>query len=81
MNGARNCVEGNHWHALNGSVLELHGHYSQYRRELLSIPRTVCLLTLTCGLVLLATMVSEPHRLCWKLGPAGAQRLSFDFGC
>jgi hypothetical protein len=62
MNGARNCVQGNYWRALDGSVLELefHGHYSQYRWEILSSPRTVCLLTLMLGPVSLAMMVSEP---------------------
>jgi hypothetical protein len=40
--------------------LEFHGHYSQYMWEILKIPRTVCLLTPTCGLVSLATLVSEP---------------------
>jgi hypothetical protein len=47
---------------LNSSVVELefHGHYSQYRWEILSSPRTVFLLTLTRGPMSLATMVSEP---------------------
>jgi hypothetical protein len=40
--------------------LEFHGHYSKYRWEILSSPRTVCLLTLTSGPVSWATMVSEP---------------------
>jgi hypothetical protein len=40
--------------------LEFHGHYSKYRWEILSSSRTVCLLTLTCGLVSWETMVSEP---------------------
>jgi hypothetical protein len=76
MNGARNCVQENYWHALDGSVLELEfqGNYSQYRWQILSSPRKVCLLTLTRGPV-------NPHRLCWLLGPAGGQRLSFYFGC
>jgi hypothetical protein len=47
-NDARNCVLGNYWSALDGFVMELefHGYYSQYRWEILSSPRTVCLLTL-----------------------------------
>jgi hypothetical protein len=51
-----------YWHALDGSVqqLVLHGHYSKYRWEILSSPRTVRLLTLTSGPVSWATMVSEP---------------------
>jgi hypothetical protein len=40
--------------------LEFHGHYSKYRWEILSSPRTVRLLTLTSGPVPWATMVSEP---------------------
>jgi hypothetical protein len=54
MNGARNR------RALDGSVqqLEFHGHYSKYRLEILSSPRTVRLLTLTSGPAW-ATMVSE----------------------
>jgi hypothetical protein len=46
----------------DGSVqqLEFHGHYSKYRWEILSSPRTVRLLTLTSGPVSWATMVSEP---------------------
>jgi hypothetical protein len=79
MNCARNCVAWNYWRALDSSVqqLEFHGHYSKYRWEILSSPRTVRLLTLTSGLVSWAMMVSEPDRLCWELG----QRLSFYFGC
>jgi hypothetical protein len=41
--------------------LEFHGHYSKYRWEILSSPRTVCLLTLTSGPVSWVTMVSEPE--------------------
>jgi hypothetical protein len=46
---------------LNDSLVELEfqGHYSQYRWEILNNMRTVCLLTLSRGLVSLATMVSE----------------------
>jgi hypothetical protein len=40
--------------------LEFHGHYSKYRWEILSRPRTDRLLTLTSGPVSWATMVSEP---------------------
>jgi hypothetical protein len=52
-----------YWRALDGSVqqLEFHGHYSKYRWEILSSPRTVLLLTLTSGPVSWATMVSEPE--------------------
>jgi hypothetical protein len=39
--------------------MEFHGHYSKYRWEILSSPRTVRLLTLTSGPVSWATMVSE----------------------
>jgi hypothetical protein len=51
-----------YWRALDGSVqkLEFHGHYSKYRWEILSSPRTVRLLTLTSGLVSWEMMVSEP---------------------
>jgi hypothetical protein len=30
MNDARNCVQGNYWHTLDGPMLQLefHGHYS-----------------------------------------------------
>jgi hypothetical protein len=40
--------------------LEFHGHFSKYRWEILSSPRTVRLLTLMSGPVSWATMVSEP---------------------
>jgi hypothetical protein len=40
--------------------LEFNGQYSKYRWEILSSPRTVCLLTLTSGLVSWEMMVSEP---------------------
>jgi hypothetical protein len=40
--------------------LEFHGHYSKYRWEILSSPRTVRLLTLMSGPVSWVTMVSEP---------------------
>jgi hypothetical protein len=40
--------------------LEFHGHYSKYRWEISSSPRTVHLLTRTSGPVSWATMVSEP---------------------
>jgi hypothetical protein len=40
--------------------LKFHGHYSKYRWEILSSPRTVRLLTPTSGPVSWATMVSEP---------------------
>jgi hypothetical protein len=40
--------------------LEFHGHYSKYRWEILSSPRTVRLLMLTSGPVSWPTMVSEP---------------------
>jgi hypothetical protein len=40
--------------------LEFYGHYSKYRWEILSSPRTVRLLMLTSGRVSWATMVSEP---------------------
>jgi hypothetical protein len=58
--------------ALDGFVkqLEFHGHYSKYRWEILSSPRTVCLLTLTNGPVSWATMVSEPASPLLELGPA-----------
>jgi hypothetical protein len=48
--------------ALDGSVQqwEFHGHYSKYRWEILSSPRTVFLLMLMSGPVSWATMVSEP---------------------
>jgi hypothetical protein len=51
-----------YWRALDGSVqqLEFHGHYSKYRWEILSSPRTVRLLTLTSGPVSWVMMVSEP---------------------
>jgi hypothetical protein len=51
-----------YWCALDGSVqqLEFHGHYSKYRWEILSSPRTVRLLTLMSGPVSWAMMVSEP---------------------
>jgi hypothetical protein len=51
-----------YWRALDGSVqqLEFHGHYSKYRWEILSSPRTVRVLMLTSGPVSWATMVSEP---------------------
>jgi hypothetical protein len=39
--------------------LEFYGHYSKYRWEHLSSPRTVRLLTLTSGPVSWAMMVSE----------------------
>jgi hypothetical protein len=42
------------------AFLEFHGHYSKYRWEILSSPRTVRLQTLTSGPVSWATMVSEP---------------------
>jgi hypothetical protein len=47
---------------LNGSLVELefHGHYSQYKWEILNSPRTICLLTLTHGPVSLAMLVSKP---------------------
>jgi hypothetical protein len=47
---------------LNDSLVELefHGHYSQYKWEILSSTCTVCLLTLMRGPVSLAMMVSEP---------------------
>jgi hypothetical protein len=46
---------------LNNSLVELdfHGHYSQYRWEILNTTRTVCLLTLTRGPTSLAMMVNE----------------------
>jgi hypothetical protein len=40
--------------------LEFHEHYSKYRWEILSSPRTVCLLTPASGPVSWAMMVSEP---------------------
>jgi hypothetical protein len=74
MNGARNCVSRNYWRALEGSVqqLEFHMHYSKYRWEILSSPRTVCLLTLMSGPVSWATMVSEPASPLLGVG-SGAQ--------
>jgi hypothetical protein len=41
-------------------VCPTHGHYSKYRWEILSSPRTVRLLTLTSCPMSWATMVSEP---------------------
>jgi hypothetical protein len=61
-----------YWRALDGSVqqLEFHGHYSKYRWEILSSPRTVRLLTLTSWPVSWATMVSEPRSPLLGVGSA-----------
>ena len=66
---------------LNGSLVELefHGHYSQYRWEILSRPRTVCLLTLTHGPVSLAMMVSEPASPLLAVGSGGRAAVIFLF--
>jgi hypothetical protein len=76
MNDTRNCVESNYWRALDCSVqqLEFHGHYSKYRWEILSSPRTVRLLTLPSGPVSWATMVSEPG---WPLLGVGSALVFF----
>jgi hypothetical protein len=50
--------------------LEVHGHYSKYRWEILSSPRRVRLPMLTSGLVSWATMVSEPGSLFLGVGSA-----------
>jgi hypothetical protein len=65
----------------NSSVLELefHGHYSQYRLEILSNPRMVCLLTLTRGPMSLATMVSEPALPLLAVGSGGRAAFFFLF--
>jgi hypothetical protein len=50
--------------------LEFHGHYSEYRWEILSSPLTVRLLMLTSGPVSWATMVSEPGSPLLRVGSA-----------
>jgi hypothetical protein len=72
MNGARNCVQWNYRHALDGCVqqLEFHGHYSKYRWEILSSPRTVRVVILMSGSVSWATMVSEPGSPMWGVRSA-----------
>jgi hypothetical protein len=59
--------------------LEFHGHYSQYRWEILSSPYTVCLLTLTSWLVSKATMVSEPASPLLGVGSGGRAAIIFLF--
>jgi hypothetical protein len=54
-------------------------HYSQYRWEILSSPRTVCLLMLTCWPVSLATMVSEPASRLLAVGSGGREAVIFLF--
>jgi hypothetical protein len=67
--------------ALNDSLVELefHGHYRQYRWEILNSPRTVCLLTLTRGPVSLATTVSEPASSLLAVGSGGRATFIFTF--
>jgi hypothetical protein len=59
--------------------LEFHGHYSQYRWEILSYPRTVCMLTLTRGTVSLATMVGETALPLLAVGSGGRAMVMFLF--
>jgi hypothetical protein len=59
--------------------LEFHGHYSQYRWEILSSLHTVCLLTLTRGPVSLATMFSEPASPLLAVGFGGRATVIFLF--
>jgi hypothetical protein len=66
---------------LNDSLVELefHGHYRQYRWESLNSPRMVFLLTLTCGPLSLATMVSEPASSLLAVGSGGRATFIFAF--
>jgi hypothetical protein len=59
--------------------MEFHGHYSQYRWEILSSPHTVYLLTLTRGPVSLATLVSEPASPLLAVGSGGRVAVIFLF--